>query len=845
VRGYFARLGLVERSASSAPSGTDGYTVGDVSRPASSTDTDEQFASFQAPRAPSFGELDRRMHALEKKMEQLHGQEGRTAILSDRLVELQGSDIQERIDAALAADAAPAALTDPTEVAAQDRPISLAKGGALQRALQQHNDQVSTGASRFRDDFSARLLNHQYWQFWADLLEGYPLAEASIRLQQILYRGIMVHEIGHSLGLEHNFAGSLDRNQYHDPYFALARELPLPGYLEYDSPARGGDDDGDITGPEAQRWEADLRFVRGERLSRGIGNVMTSSVMDYHGDLSMFAGVGRYDAAAVMFNYFDRVEAYDTLDPTEFSGEIDPEAAASVGLEGLEHADDHRRELFTYYRGGQTCQSDRDCPHSEGRETVAFQPVTQRCVNNARTPNTTGSCADGGCICSNFNDDFNAYVSGRAYTSDPQYTPISYLYCNDNRTVDLSWCTKNDAGESFQEVVDAYRQRWVQAYPHVYFRNYNRYGPSRGYSFSGVVEAVKIFQHLFFRFNYEGNSFRNSIGPLGYADQLFASADVFNWLGEIIAAPDVGSYALDGEGIYRQISGQPGAPGSELNLYPGEGFYLWSQYQEGLNGFNRLERAGTFYDKILAIEAIAQRDWGLSFTIDERYYINFYDLFDVEVIDLFGGLILRNPKAYAPRVMDASDPDAPKLAYLSHYRSGDRGSNEDTYPDPPIDGVDSEVLRDIAAMQALATFPIFYDTSFEQRLLVFKTGSGDGYEIPATRSDGTPTCGHGEEGCDQPDYIVYESDRLHQSYVAVVIQPNLDTGIDEQQLGYQLLLRLKGVQTELQALQALDDPSAEERERITELRLEIERDESFVEYLIELGRLYGISSYLY
>ncbi len=843
VRGYFGRLGLVEHPSSTVPSGTDGYTVADVSRPSDSFERESNFNL--ADRASRFGQLDERMQALAPKMEQLFGQEGRAAILSDRIHELKGTDVQARLDAVLRADASPvsSSLSDDDEPASG---LSLVEDGPLDRVLRERLQQQAMAAN-FMDDFEPRLFNNQYWQFWADLLEPFSPAEASIRMQQVYYRSIMVHEIGHSLGLNHNFAGSLDRDHYHDPYFAMAREMPLPGYLEYDSPARGGDDDGDITGPEAQRWEEDLRWTRQQRLAQGAGNVMTSSVMDYDGDLSGLAGMGRYDAAAVMFSYFDRIEAYDTPSPTSFSGEISAEAANSLGLQGLEHADSHRRELWTYYRGGQTCQSNRDCPHSSGRETTAFQPITQRCVNNSRTPNTTGNCGDGGCVCSNFHDDFQAYLSGRAYTTDdPEYAPVDYLYCNDNRQNDLSWCTTFDAGESFQEVVDHYRLGWVQRYPNVYFRNYDRLGPRKGYSQNTVVDAVKIFQHLFFRFNFEGNDFRNSIGPLGYADQLFASADVFNWLGEIIAMPDVGSYALDDEaGVYRQIAGQPGAPGSDLDLLPGQGFYLWSEYQEGLNGFYRLERAGTFLDKLLAIEAIAQRDWGLSFTIDERYYINFYDLFDVEVIDLFGGLILRNPKAYAPRVMDMSDPDEPRIAYLSHYRSGDRGSNEDTYSMPAIDGTDSEVLRDSAAIQALATFPIFYDTSFEQRLLVFKTGSGDGYDIPAERSDGTPTCEHGADGCEEPDFIVYDSDRLHTSYVAVVIQPNAETGIDEQQLGFQLLLRLKNTQQELRALQAIEDPSAAEQDRIIELRLEIERDESFVEYLIELGRLFGISSYLY
>ena len=120
---------------------------------------------------------------------------------------------------------------------------------------------------------------------------------------------------------------------------------------------------------------------------------------------------------------------------------------------------------------------------------------------------------------------------------------------------------------------------------------------------------MKIYQHLFFRYNYEGAAFQQSQGPLGYTDQLLASADVFNWLGEIIGSPDVGSYTLDPDSNrFRQMSTEPDMRGADLSLSPGQGFYLWSAYQEGLNGFSRLERAGTFLDKVLAIEAIARRD---------------------------------------------------------------------------------------------------------------------------------------------------------------------------------------------------------------------------------------------
>jgi hypothetical protein len=253
-----------------------------------------------------------------------------------------------------------------------------------------------------------------------------------------------------------------------------------------------------------------------------------------------------------------------------------------------------------------------------------------------------------------------------------------------------------------------------------------------------------------------------------------------------------------------------------------------------------LERAGTFLDKLLAIQAITKRDWGLTYQVDEFYYVNFFDLFEREVIDLFGGLIMRNPRQYAPRYENGT------LSYMSLFRMfGDRANNDTAYPAPAVDGTDTEVLRDIATIEALSEFPVYYDTSFEQRLLVFKLGSGDGYTIPATRKDGTPTCKYGDAGCDKPDYIVYESDRLHTAYVAVVVDPEETGKIDEQQLAFQLLKGLSERQARLRELRAKDTKTADEQAEIDRLAPDVERDESFLEYLIELERQLGISSYFF
>jgi hypothetical protein len=871
LRDYYARRDRVEHPVALAPSAVDGFSIADPSRP-SQSHADESDTPEDA-----FKELAERMRERMPRFERLRGQDGRAAIFSDRVHDLSQSPLATRLGAALADGASPDAVRPDAAIGSAagsggtvtpgtpgtETPLAEAlRERERRRVMSEHN----------LDDFSARLFNSQYWTYWANAFSGASAAEAALRMQQAYARAVLTHEVGHALGLRHNFAGSLDRGQYPDAYFALARRAPLPSYLEYDLPENGGNDDGDVTRAEASRWATDLRKAREARLKLGAGNVMSSTVMDYPGDHSDFAGLGRYDAAAIAFGYFDAVEAfalgevfagidwelfatqgYDVNELKSFGARIDPDNPSNLidgsrSLAGIEYSDAYPRELWTYYRGGERCATRADCPHAAGRETVAYQPVTQRCVTNPREGVSAECDGEGTCLCSNFDDDFAAYAAGTAYgsTTVRDFAPVTYLYCHDARTNDLSWCTPSDAGESFQEVVEHYRRSWIERYPHAYFRNFRRSLPARGASYGSVTDAVKIYQHLFFRSNYEGTAYNNDQRPLGFYDQLYASADALNWLSEIIAAPDVGSYAFDAaDNLYRKIDDAPGAPGSDLDLGVGQGFYLWSAYQQGLNGFFRLERAGTFLDKFLAIESLTRREWGLAYTRDERYFINFYDLFEREVLDLFGGLILRRPSAYAPRVVE--DGAEPTLRYLSTFRGffvAPGENNATTYPEPAIDGTDTEVLRDAAAIYALSEFPVFYDTSFEQRLLVFKLGSGDGYRIPATRADGSPTCGFGDPGCDVPDYIRYDSDRLHTTYVAVVINPDLGVGIDERQLAFELLKKLAATQDRIRALDGQTMRTAAENADLLRLKLDLERDESFVEYLIELARQYGISSWI-
>jgi hypothetical protein len=812
-------------------SNASGNEISDNSRPTN----DDLNAEAGAQKMDAWQQLQQRMQRVSTKVAKLKGQEGRAATFSGRKAALKGKPI----DAQLASS-----LTEALKTPAPMTAAGTLKGNgtaldAPMAELEEERQRRQAMSSRNMDIFEDSLYNSQYYRYFAERFKGRTTEEASLRMQQAYFRGVALHELGHVIGLRHNFAASLDRNNYPDAYFKLAVKTPLPNILEYDLPAHGGNDDGQIVGEESLKFARELQAAREERLQEGAANVMTASVMDYNANLSDYAGLGRYDRAAAAFAYFNKVEAYTTGDPESDPTLGDPEDQP-LAFADLERPDLYRRELWTYYRGGESCQTSDDCPNHAGRESTAFQSISQRCIPNPRLPQA--SCANSGsCVCSNFYDDFDAYQAGTAYrgrAEQAKFAPVKYMYCHDNRISDLSWCSQSDAGESFQEVVEHYRRSWRERYPRAYFRNFRAAGPDKGSSYTTVVEAVKIYQHMFFRQNFDGPAYRSRLGSNGYYDQLFASAATLDWLAEIIGSPDVGSYKLDPKDkLYRQISSEPGADGSDLDLGLGEGYYLWSQYQTGQNGFFRLERAGTFLDKLLAVQAITKRDWGLTYQVDEFYYVNFFDVFQSEVIDLFGGLIMRNPRQYAPRSIDGT------LTYLSTFRMNDRGNNDTTYPAPAVDGTDTEVLRDVATIEALSEFPVYYDTSFEQRLLVFKLGSGDGYKVPEKRRDGTPTCKYLDQGCDKPDYIVYDSDRLHTSYVAVVIDPEETGVIDEQQVAYTMLKRLSDRQTRIRDLRANNARTSDEQSELERLAPGIERDESYLEYLIELERQVGVSSY--
>jgi len=907
-RGYYENLGNVHVPVGYAPS-VDGAEVvpDDLSRPAMPRELNAHLNDVFAEMSPRFERLSSGIDG-----------EGRAQIFSDRLRNLEGTGLERRLVEGMALEGYDALRSE----------NPMAANMIDQTGSRLDSETMLDQISPFRDGFDSHVHSHfiqeqtfannymyfpreaiftsRYNRYWAEAFRDRPRGEAGVRWRQNFHRVVMLHEMGHGLGLEHNFAASYDRNHYADGYYNLVTQtdaagdhtmaLPVidnydcgddglcPGDAGYTSPDQG-ERDNNITHAEVTRWANDLREIRERRTERGIGNTMTSSLMDYNGDFSDMAGLGHYDRGAVYYNYFNLVEA--------FQGDPSYREGVSTSLETLQRSDTTPRTLWTWYRGGEACNVNNDCPYSAGNGALTGdQGIHQRCIRNPRYAGIPVPCnGDRNCICSNFDEDFIDFVEGAEpeYNWDadgdgaPDYDRVEYMFCSNSRIGDISWCNTFDAGESFQETIDHFRQMWTEGYPINYFRNYRRGFSTGSRALRYIIDAAKMYQHLFFRYFYEPD-FRREIGPLGFNDQYLASIDSMNWLAELAQLPDVGSYRMslvrgpdtchptnpDAPGNtddcrygYVHMGEDMDMSGADFSLTPGQGFYHWSRYQDGLYGFFRMERAGVFWDKLVALQALTVRDWGLSFTIDERYFINYYDLFPIEMTELFGAYVNDDDFNRAPRVRMVGGE--PEIYYVNLLRGNCRsattgafepcvGPVEERFPDPPLMGTSNEILRLYASIFALAEFPVFYDPSFESRLAVFKLDSADGFTIPDVRLDGEATQAWGQavEGSghalaatpEEADYIIYVSDRLHQPYVAVKVTERLTFNLEEEQLGFQLLYDLWELQEEVRALEARGTLTADERRHLADLRRDLIAGESFLEALIEVQGIFGITSWL-
>ncbi len=496
-------------------------------------------------------------------------------------------------------------------------------------------------------------------------------------------KGIALHEIGHSLGMLHQFASSWDAPNYNPQYWQLRTAEGKAASSCAGKPRTSGDADNCMGPRYLDPPTKDEQGLAGESRP-GIDYFGNTSTMEYQ--LERFGetvGLGTYDYHT-MKTLYGRV--LDTMDEKVmpfnqqsrfkyrmFTQLIERDIILG-GTSQFKHYTETARMMKVF-------DAARDCrPATEEEKATAGWRVVH------------------GQVCSPPPKDVWAWRDFKSDALQPGLDGIVWHTGTDNKEgVDrLRWFYRwgtthnayfhtndSDAGADAYEVVQNTINRFEQSYPWSYFRRKNR-----EYYYKRIPSQTS--DRYFERLRSYHWQIASSVGRAGDATTfeddddmrpyVMAQADMFNMLVRSALMPEPGSYGasaartpVDSVRNIFDTSDTGGGGAFTINIVDGR--YIGEDYNNELGGswdyIHWLNHAGFSVEKAMAIQALVDGRPTL-FTISRDNFldgravkINFRTDLPNAVDRLVGGILSEDWEAVAPWVAPGDRNPTPQLLDLT------------------------------------------------------------------------------------------------------------------------------------------------------------------------------------
>jgi hypothetical protein len=623
-----------------------------------------------------------------------------------RLARLKGSDIEAMMitpEMRMAAGLDPfdATLDESVlEAASPLRGRSLDSVRAVERARQIVREKVGYYDAEFEDEglvgFALQIKQAaskaggavEWYGKKYELNHGGGIDYDAVRdmIRHPMFHGLALHEIGHSVGLRHNFSGSYDALNYKAQYWSIRNDGKM----------------------EPRLWDP---MTENEKTAR-IREYQYSTVMDYGQNfiVSDAVGLGRYDVAAIKMGYGDLVEVFTAVPPANVEAVVGTALIQSIGYPflldiGALNAGTIRAHNYTDWPKANLLGS---VANIEKRADVPYRSLKAGPVQGFDDP-----------------------------AVDAQGRPaVPYMFCSDEQADLNPDCMRYDAGadpyESVKSIVDSY---WYY-YPFTSFRRQRLgfdVGPTVDRIHNRYFEKIKRAHQIYALYR---PIFSDLFGlaqdaPFwedqhGFGSWSAASTVGFELFRHVLTAPEPGTYAsgkqADGTDV---LSPGGSALFVQATVDALDGRYLettWD-FEAGYFWFDQLDRVGYFYDKAYALLTLVDpTTYFLGRDTDadiRKYQLNYATSFGPAMNTLFRSVFAEDWRAIAPR---GSADGVVTYPTLGQMMNGDMGGV------PLVPNV-SFSIQLYAAVLGMGYIPQTYDQSFIQSSRMWIEGGAEEVEL--------------------------------------------------------------------------------------------------------------------